>query len=841
MRDQHRLVIHGTTGGRQSNGAGRAGGRLRRSLSLLRHDDSGNVATGFLRVLTLLAAFVAVALVAGVLAAGLVLPAAGAAGYLTRSGTDYYESLPEELETPPLSQTSSMIAADGGLIATFFSENRSPTSLNRMGEWAPKAIIAIEDERFYSHGGLDTRGTARALGNNLLGNAQQGASTLTQQYVKQVQLETAVYSGDPEELARVQAEIDANGPEGYGRKLREAKLAISLEEELSKDEILQRYLNIANFGNATYGIQAAAQRYFGVNAEELTIPQAALLAGVVQSPSNWDPLDNPEAALSRRDTVLFSMLDTGAITQAQYDDAVASDLGLNPRETKRGCITSGRLAYFCDYVEQLILNDPAYGETRAARENLLLRGGLRIETTIDPAVQELAWDAVRTKVNEDDRAGVAMSVVQPGSGKILAMAQNRVWGFDPPQTTVNYNVDKRYNGGNGFQPGSNMKPIVLATWLEAGKALNERVPAPQQRTFRFGDFTACGERLRPFSTTYSPRNSGGTATSVSIAEATFRSVNTAYIEISSQLDLCDIRDMATRLGIHPATDPTAQIEPLPSMALGSAEVAPLVMANAYATFAADGVHCDPVAITRIVDGTGEELPVPASNCTQELDPQVARGVNEALQETLVQGTADSSTFDGVAAGKTGTTNDFIAVWFTGYTRNLAASVFVGDPGTDGTIQGLDDFPSDGEYYDEVYGSTLAVPTWDAFMEDVDEVYDLEDDGFEAPEQDILQGPRFAVPNVLGDDADDAEEELTDLGLQVTIRPEGQFSDSVDEGDVIRQNPSSGALQRSGATVTLTLSEGEEPEPAPEPTPTPTPTPTPAPPAPAATPAPAADG
>ncbi len=842
-------MTHGRTGGRPQ------GRSVLQSVTMMRSDDAGNVATGFLRVTTLLAAFVAVALVAGVLAAGLVLPAAAAVGYLSRSSSDYYDSLPDELTIPPVSQTSSMVAADGSLIATFFSENRISTSLNRMGEWAPKAIVAVEDERFYSHGGVDTRGTVRALGNNLLGGGQQGASTLTQQYVKQVQLESAVYTGDPDELARVQAEIVANGPVGYGRKLREAKFAVSLEQEYSKDEILERYLNIANFGNATYGIQAAARRYFSVDAEALSLPQAALLAGVVQLPSRWDPLDNPEGAVNRRNVVLRSMLNTGAITQEEYDWAVGTDARLAPSESQRGCITAGELAYFCDYVEQVILADPAYGETREERENLLLRGGLRIETTVDPRLQDLAWDAVRSQVPEGERAGVAMSVVQPGTGQVLAMAQNRVYGLDtadPAQSAVNFNVDTRYNGGNGFQPGSNMKPIVLATWLEAGRPLNARVPAPEQRTFRFGDFTVCGERLKPYSTTYSPRNSGGTAASVSVAEATFRSVNTAYIEMSSQLDLCDIRDMATRLGIHPAVDPEAQIQPLPSMALGSAEVAPLTMANAYATFAADGVHCDPVAITAITSGAGEALPVPDSACSQELDPQIARGVNAALQNTLVDGTARSSDYTGTAAGKTGTTNDFYAVWFSGYTPELAASVWVGDPGTSGTPLPLNEFDIDGDRYDEVFGSTLALPTWDEFMNPASDLLDIGDTEFPEPAEDILLGEQFAVPSVVGQSPDQAEGALRALGLSVTVTSQRRYSERVDEGDVASQSPSSGALRRDGDRVTLTLSAGDAPpEPEPEeepedeepaPTPTPTPeapaTPTPVAPAPAA-PAPAA--
>ena len=815
-------MTSGAPGGTPGSQAPPEQGILRR----LRSDDSGNVATAFLRVVTLLAAFVAVALVAGVLAAGLVLPAAAGVGYLTRSGTDYYDDLPTELEIPPLSQTSRMYAADGSLIAVFFSENRSDTALARMGEWTPKAIVAVEDERFFTHGGVDTRGTLRALGNNVLGGSQQGASTLTQQYVKQVQLESAVYTGDPEQLKAVKEAINANGPVGYGRKLREARLALSIEEDLTKDEILERYLNIANFGNATYGVQAAAQRYFSVNAEELTLPQAAALAGIVQLPTKWDPLDNPEGTVSRRNVVLSRMLGTGAITQQQYDEAVASELALVPKETQRGCITSGQLAYFCDYVQALVLTDPAYGETPEARENFLNRGGLRIETTIRPDLQARAWEAVRSQVPETDRAGVAMSVVQPGTGQILAMAQNRVYGVDPTvpgQGAQNWNVDTRYNGGNGFQPGSNMKPIVLATWLESGRPLNARIPAPQKRDFRFGDFTACGESLRPRNQIYPVSNSGGTAPSLSIAEATFRSSNTGYIGISQQLDLCAISDMATRLGWHPAVDPAGRITPLPSMALGSEEVAPLQVASAYATFAADGVHCNPIAITRILDRAGADLPVPAADCNQALDPQVARGVNEALQQTLIQGTAKNSTFTGgIAAGKTGTTSEYKGVWFTGYTPTMATSVWVGDPGTDGTIQGLDSFPINGRNYDEVFGSTLAMPTWDAFMNRVPEVYDLAATGFPEPDADIRQGPQFAVPDVVGDVPAQAESELQGLGLRTVVSPEGRFSTSVGPGNVAAQSPASGALEREGGTVTLFLSQGPEPAPAPTPAPVPPP-------------------
>ena len=290
------------------------------------------------------------------------------------------------------------------------------------------------------------------------------------------------------------------------------------------------------------------------------------------------------------------------------------------------------------------------------------------------------------------------------------------------------------------------------------------------------------------------------------------------MEITSRLDLCQIRDMATRLGIHPATDPAGEIGMTANMALGPFNVAPLAMANAYATFAADGVNCNPVAITRILDRTGADLPVPAADCTQAIDPQVARGVNEALQQTLVRGTAESSGFRGVAAGKTGTTNAFKEVWFSGYTPGIAASVWVGDPGVDGNPLALTEFPINGKRLSRVFGSTVALPTWDAFMNRAGEVYDIRSGGFEAPDEDIRTGPQFAVPSVVGRPQAQAEATLRALGLQVAVAAETRPSADVPAGDVAAQSPSSGALQREGSTITLYLSSGPPPPPPPTPAP-----------------------
>jgi len=604
--------------------------------------------------------------------------------------------------------------------------------------------------------------------------------------------------------------------EDYGRKLREAKLAISAEKNVTKDEILERYLNIALFGDGQYGVQTAASHFFGKSAADLTLPDAALLAGMIQSPRRLDPVDNPEGALDRRNVVLGRMLDLVQIDQAQHDEAVAVPLEaqLAMQEVRNGCEQAGSAAYFCDYVTKVLLNDATFGEDANARQRLLYRGGLTITTTLDKVQQQAAWESVLDAVPPKDPSGVGASLVsvEPGSGLVKAMAQNRVYTPSPEPvpggTVYNYNVDKAYGGTDGFQPGSNYKPFTLATWLEAGKSLNQRVPAPARPVYDIrDDFRAsCG---RFGSEEYAPQNSegqgGGTMT---VLEATYNSVNTAYLEMARQLDLCAIRDTAAKLGVHRADG--GELSYTPSSVLGANEVAPLTMAAAFATFADRGNYCRPIAVTKVTDSSGAELAVPAPECQQVLDPEIANGVTFALTQTIERGTAASLTFDRPAAGKTGTTNDNNETWFTGFTPQLATAAWVGTP--DGDTVSLNELRINGERR-RVFGATIAAPMWEAYMEQALEGQPVMD--FPEASERALVGPRVTVPSVAGQDVDSAEDEIrgTDQ-LQTVVSSSTTFSNAP-EGTVATTDPGPGARVPPGTTVTIIRSAGPGPSPEPE--------------------------
>ena len=317
---------------------------------------------------------------AGVLVAGLCAPLVGLAGMSARSAVADFDQLPDDLAAPTLAQASTVYDADGGVIATSYSRNRVVVPLAQIAPVMQQAIVDIEDHRFYEHGAIDLQGTLRALLKNAgSGGVSQGGSTLTQQYVKNIFVEEA---GDDTSAVR-EAQRQTTG-----RKIKELRYAIKLEQTLSKQEILGSYLNITYFGNSAYGIEAAAQRYFSIHASQLTVPQAALLAGLVQSPSTYEPIGNPKAALTRRNQVLTAMAGYGTITEADAARYRATGLDLKPSQSKEGCITAREgAAFFCDYVEHIVLNDPAFGRTAEARQALWDQGGLQIRTTLSPKDQ----------------------------------------------------------------------------------------------------------------------------------------------------------------------------------------------------------------------------------------------------------------------------------------------------------------------------------------------------------------------------------------------------------------------------------------------------------------------
>ena len=371
-------------------------------------------------VISLLGAFLASALVLGLLAAGLVMPAVGATGALARSGVDVFNELPSEFTTDPLAQTSRILAADGTVIATPQEQNRTVVPLSKIAPIMRAAQVAIEDHRFYEHGGIDIQGTARAVISNLRNGSSVGASSLTQQYVK-ISLQYSALNSGNEQAAAEAVKKD------YMRKLKELKYAITLEKKLTKDQILEGYLNLVYYGDRAYGVEAAAQHYFSVPASKLSLSQAALLAGLTQNPGTTDPVNFPQRSIARRNVVLDRMHELGRITDKQWQAAKKRTLKQDMRVSnpKSTCLASP-YPYWCDFIINYALAMPQLGKTVEERKRTLYRGGVTITTTLDPKLQQYAQMEVTKKVpiGNNARIGAAAYVADPNTGQVMAFAQN---------------------------------------------------------------------------------------------------------------------------------------------------------------------------------------------------------------------------------------------------------------------------------------------------------------------------------------------------------------------------------------------------------------------------------
>ncbi|MFI2753652.1 transglycosylase domain-containing protein [Cellulomonas sp. P22] len=780
-----------------------------------------NRQTNLVQAAALLVAFALVAGVGGLLAAGLAMPAVALLNGSTGVTREAFDSLPSELSVQPISEKSVMLASDGTALAEFYAEDRESVALADISAIMQKAVIATEDKRFYEHGGIDPTGMLRAVARNASGGSTQGASTLTQQYVKNVLIESALRRGDRAAAADAR---EADGVEGYGRKLREAKLAVSLEKITTKDKILEDYLNIAQFGIAVYGVEAAAQRYFSKPASELDYVEAATLAGITQSPTKWDPIKNPEASQKRRDVVLQLMKEQGYITPDEYTQGVALPIGdtLHVQDSRLGCNAAGAVVagsgYFCDYVTKVIKNDPAFGETVDDRLELLYRGGLTITTTLDSTEQVLADQEVKAGIPVDDPSGVssAISVVEPGTGRITAMAQNRIYNTakDAParETSTNFNSDTGYGGSSGFAPGSTFKPFTLLEWLREGHTLEESIDA-SPLSYPIQAFRApcvrVGREIYRFGN--ADPSAGGV---MSVLDATKNSVNSAYIAMATKLDLCAIMNGATSLGILQGGN-GKPFDPLPANVIGSQSVAPLRMATAFAAFAAGGVFCSPIAITSVTGPEGEQLPVPSAGCHQVVEVPYAAQINYALGNVWT-GTGKSLGLRPYpASGKTGTTSHNEDTWFVGYNPLRAAAVWVGF--SEGFIP-VQNMTINGKQVKYTYGATIAGPTWVRFMDQAMTGRTVPDFGTVGA---VQQAEGVAVPNVVGQTIDAATAMLTAAGFQVAV---GDAQPGyTPEGTVGGQDQTASAPP--GATITLVPSNGTVPEGGAEPPPSPTPTPT----------------
>jgi membrane peptidoglycan carboxypeptidase len=745
--------------------------------------------------------------VAGLLLAGMLLPIVGGVGLLARTGANDFESLPAELDELPLPQVSRILAADGSTLATFYFQNRIPVTLNQVPEVMQRALIAVEDVRFYEHHGIDFKGALRALFHNgASGSVQQGGSTLTQQYVKNVLTENALARGDRKAAEQAHAST-------LTRKFKEARLALALEKKYTKRQILESYLNIAYFGDGAYGVGTAARHFFDEPVSKLTLAQAALLAGLVQSPEAYDPRTNPHAARDRRDIVLAQMAKYHFISSRAYTHALSRPIKLHLHVQGNGCETSAA-PYFCDYVQHVIETSPAFGRTVAERKRLLLRGGLTIHTTLQPRVQHAADHAVRDYVHPRDKSGIAAAeaVVQPGTGKVLALSVNRPYGQDAKkgQNTLDYAVDKQFGGGDrGFPAGSTFKLFVLAAALKQGIPLNTTIYAPPQTTVT--GLTNCAGA--PVSD-WPVHNAGDSeAGRFDLITGTWFSVNTFFAQLEQRTGLCAPVKLAESMGIRQENGaPPEQIGPFTLGAANSGYSA-LDIAGAYATMAAHGRYCTPIAITDVTNRAGKAIPVPEGNCDQVVDPGLADTVTSILNGVL---TKTGATAAGVgepgrpAAAKTGTADNSWASNFAGYVPQMAAAVWVGDPKQLRSLNGL---TIGGRPYGEVFGATIAGPIWHDTM--VEALRGVPVEPLPPADPRYVHGITKTVPDVSGLRVSDALDELTAAGFKPTVAANAVPS-LFPVDTVAYTTPPGGGEAPPGATIVIYMSNGKIPKPSPSP-------------------------
>ncbi|CAL9500407.1 Biosynthetic peptidoglycan transglycosylase [Streptomyces sp. enrichment culture] len=650
------------------------------------------------------AKFLGVSVLAGAVMAGIALPAVGALGLAAKGSVEGFDEIPANLKTPPLSQRTTILDSAGGTIATVYSRDRTVVDLKDISPYMQKAIVAIEDARFYQHGAVDLKGVLRALNKNAQsGEVAEGASTLTQQYVKNVFVEEA--GDDPTKVAQATQQT-------LGRKIKELKYAIQVEQELGKKKILENYLNITFFGQQAYGVEAASQRYFSKSAKKLNLQEAALLAGIVQSPSRYDPVNDEEEATKRRNVVLQRMAEVGDISQADADRAKETPLELKVSRPKNGCITAVKGAsFFCKYVEKVFLNDPVFGKTKEERAKVWNQGGLTIRTTLDPQAQESVQDSLKNHVNKSDSVAAAATLVEPGTGKILGMGQSKPFGYGDNETEINYSVGSTMGGSNyGFPTGSTFKPFVAAAALEEGRPPTQEYSSPYEMPYPDPVQTCSG---KPWVNTTSERVENEDESEVGpyrLKEAMAKSVNTYFVQMISDIGLCPVMKMTDALDVVQGNG--EKLPEVPAISLGSRGITPLTMATAYASFAARGMYCTPIAIEAITQKIGDQrksLEVPKSTCSRAMSEKTADTVNTLLRGVVDSGTGQQAGLTSrESAGKTGTTDERRNAWFVGYTPNLSGAVWVGSATQQVKMVNIN---IGGRWHSKVYGGEVPGPIW----------------------------------------------------------------------------------------------------------------------------------
>ena len=755
-----------------------------------------------------------IATVAGLMLSVGVAPAVALTGMSSQSGVGLFDSLPDDYKISNLQQQqkTEIYAKRGGknvLLASFFNQNREVVGWDDIADTVTHATLAAEDARYFDHGGVDPMGILRAIVSNVTHGGAQGASTITQQYVKNVCVQQAELLPTPKQVTAAYAECTG----GIKRKLREARLAIGMEKAYSKKDILLGYLNIAGFGGRVYGIESAAQYYFHTHAKDLTNAQAASLMAIVNSPNylRVDEKGNIPQNTVRRDYILRTELEHGLISKADYHQAVDTEVKPDITPTTTGCAQAKAAAYFCDYVTHVIRNSTEFGATASARDAKLQSSGWKIYTTLDLDLQKSAKTAMTSYVPAKSPAGTdlggAAVSVQVGTGRILSMVQSKRYddsggkgtkGASYTATALNFNTDEAYGGSHGFQPGSTYKTFTLIDWLEHGHGLNEIVNG-SPRTFPVGAFK-CASPDAPWSPGNDEANEGGYQT---VMSATARSVNGAYASMAEKLNLCDIRDRASDLLVHRAD--TAPLETNPASILGTNQVAPLSMATAYAGIANKGRVCSSIAIDRIVTSDGVEVPVPKAACHQAVPQAVAVATGYALHGVLTGGTAAAdrgATGSAWGFAKTGTTDFAHSTWVVGGTTKTVTAVWVGNVRGETNLRQVSGFSGCG------VAAQARHCLWSAIQR-ADQAKYPGDSVWPQPEQQYLYGQQIPIPDVSGRSVATARTILQQAGFRVKKGGETP-SDSIPAGSVASTDPGSGGQASAGTLVTLAISSGPRP-------------------------------
>ena len=662
-------------------------------------------------------------------------------------------------------QTSYMYSGDGTLLTDLYvDENREVIPLSQIPKVMQDAVVAIEDERFWEHNGVDYYAIGRAVANNATSDRTQGASTITQQLVKQKIV------GDEKNA---------------GRKLREATYALALERKYSKERILEEYLNTIYLGNGAYGVQAAAKSYFNIPASQLNIAQAALLAGVIRSPVNNDPTRNPLNAIARRNLVLRNMEQQGKITAAESLAAQQSELSLTPAPE----VSQKRYPapFFVEAVKRFVLQSEEFGDALrlknmpaddASRRDLLFRGGIKIYTTLDLAQQTTTEAAVAGVLNNPKLPDAGVVVLDPTNGEVKSFyGGDNFW-----EDSASAKFDLATQGKR--QAGSSFKPFVLAQALESGMSLSKTYPAPNEIEI---DLPGGGPN-------WNVKNADGRSNgSLDLITATARSVNTVYAQLMVDVGPEAAMAEATRLGI------TSPLTPNYAAVLGTNSVSPLEMASAYGTFANRGVHVKPTFVRKIVASDGTVLYEHSSSGERVMQEKNADAMNAVLKRVVTSGTGKSAALSGrEVAGKTGTATEYRDAWFVGYTPQLVTSVWVGyaagqiemkPPRTPIRVTG-------GSYPAKIWKATMSAAL--AGQPSID---------FVDPPKSLVAPPTptgIDVPDVVGLPADDADATLSAAGF-VVKRASVQTA-SFTRGNVVTQSPGAGAKANTGSTITINIAD-----------------------------------